>query len=182
MFAEDQLLGDQSDPVRLGELPVLHGFGTPVEPKPGQVWNQADPKTHAPKPDPRITAAAGLAGFLKPRLRELARLLPSKAYVFLLPPANSGLAGLYLQVTCTEDRLIHWQDPANPVTSRLADSEKWAMVLDWIKRNPPGPVKTTVYLRFSGQGLVLDSDLTARGATPATSLRVPRPGDSPARR
>lgn len=170
------------DPARLAELPMLHGFGSPVEPKPGEIWNQADPRTHTQRPDPRITAAAALAGFLKPRLRELSTLFPSKTYVFVLPPANFDLAGLYLQITCTEDRLIHWHDPTNPVTSRLSESEKWAMVLDWTKRNPPGPVKTTVHLRFSSRGLVLDSDLTARGATPATSLRVPRPGDSPARR
>jgi hypothetical protein len=153
-----------------GPLVWLDRFNAPSGLSPGEVWASADPQSGVDRPDDRLIAAAQLADFLKASLGDLGGVLSPPLFVHVLRWDDEGS---YVQLSCVDslgDKLmVCWDDPsASREVRKLSPSRKWAMLCDWIRKNPPGRSGRPVMLQFLKDRVATD---TRRGVAPATSLK-----------
>ena len=172
------LPADDVDRKALGPVVTLHGLTPPLDPKAGEVWSRWDERTRAARPDAVAIAAAGLAGFLKPRLPALASALPGWRYAHVMPALgdSANVREFYLQITCGETWMLAWDKSSDPEAASLTFEDRWAMLLDWARRTTPGRAETVVYLVFTRQGVAPDPD---HPNVPAATFRTGRRGGRP---
>jgi hypothetical protein len=151
---------DDIDREALGPIVGLHGFPPPSEPRFGEVWSGAEPRWGTSQPEPRAVEAAALAGFLRARLYDIAESLPRKPSAVV---QLHGTRGLVVQITYGEvipdSLLVYWgNDPlADAFVRDLGDHQKWTMLRDWVRRTAPGHGGKPTLLRFTRQGVVVDT-------------------------
>lgn len=156
---------DDIDREAVAPVVGLHGYPLPADPRFGEVWNRADSAAGVDRPDPQVVEAAALAGFLQERLPTLGRGRPHRPSAVVL---RFREAGQYLQITWGDVRdnslLIFWDhdELADASVRDLTDDQKWAMVRDWVDRAPTAARAGPTLLRFTRQGLVLDTRYAPR--------------------
>ncbi len=137
------LAPEDVDSERLGPLVKILGVGLerPLDPRPGVVWKSA----HGP--DPRIVAAAKLAGFLVQATRPQSPIQIPRIIV-----TDFVRRGLWVE---TDSGVVVWwrsapgdEEPGEP-PARL----KWSMLTDWAGSRPPEPLPQDDYMAFSSKGL-----------------------------
>ena len=148
----------------------LHGFPPPSALRYGEKWGRGNPEKGGFEPEPRVVEAAALAGFLKSRLNELDGHMPRKPSAVV---QLRGERGLIVQITSgdslPDSLLIYWgNDPeADLFVHDFEDSQKWAMLCDWVSRTTLFTEGKPVRLKFTRRGVVLD---TRYGGESTTSL------------
>jgi hypothetical protein len=151
---------DDIDREAVGPIVGLHGFPPPSELRFGEVWSRVEPRWGTSQPEPLVEEAAALAGFLRTRLNDIAESLPRKPSAVV---QLHGERGLIVQITYGElipdSLLIYWgSDPlADGFVRDFNDQQKWTMLRDWIRRTAPGHEGKPTLLRFTRQGVVVDT-------------------------
>jgi hypothetical protein len=141
----------------LGRVIKISGAGltAPAEPRAGVVWKSNASGTGLGEDDPRIRAAAKLAGFLltEARVRE-GRGAPALQIVEIITidVPNQHSFGLY--VMNAEETPIWWRSaPGEEVPGEPSAEEKWTMLLQWQRTTSARRLAAEDSWAFSKNGL-----------------------------
>lgn len=127
-------------------LVFLQDFPRPVDPRFGLKWHRLDGHG-VPEPDPRVSTAARLAGFLQDKIRREPAQTPHFPRFFIFGDDRTG----WVQVG-TRD-FFRWNDALDSVKPvELSDDEKWSLLIDHV-RHCSSPPDRPHYFRFTRQGL-----------------------------
>jgi len=144
------------DAAQLGQLIKItgDGLGAPSDPRAGVIWKRKASTTDMGEADPRIQAAARLAGFLRtePRARDA---LSSQA-LLILQIMVTDLAHEGLFMMNAEGTLIWWRKAPGDERSgklKLSAEQKWAMLRHWQQSTRARFLNEGDYWAFSSKGL-----------------------------
>jgi hypothetical protein len=126
------LAPEDVDLEQLGPLIKISGDGisAPADPRPGVLWKAKTGATEMASGEPRILAAAKLAGFLRaePRIREAAAS-PALRILEIIATEFSGRGLFILNAELAE---IHWgKAPGDESPGAITGAEKWLMLVRW---------------------------------------------------
>jgi hypothetical protein len=138
----------------LGALIKITGDGLlePADPRPGVIWKAKAYTIEADQPDPKILAAARLAGFL----RDPDRLALAAAYPALrmLEIIVSDYGRRRLFVMNAEGAEIWWDDaPGREPAGKPGAVDKWRMLVDWRESNRARFLEEGDFWAFTRKGL-----------------------------
>jgi hypothetical protein len=143
------LPADDLDRDAAGPLIRLDGFDPPFDGRPGRAW--ATSADGLATPDPRASAAARLAAFLKARTRlEEPGGSPLFRPVAIHHDADDGL----LWVRSGGRTWVCWGEaPGAEAPGRPTATEKWVMLREWSRRHVPPGVEYPDFLAFDKDGV-----------------------------
>ncbi len=166
------LAPDDVDSEHLGPIARIlgTGLGPPIDSRPGVVWKSE----HAGSigPDPRIVAAARLAGFLErqanPRTPRIARIIVS----------DFEKRGLFVE---TDRGLVIWwrSAPGDERPDEPTAATKWAMLAAWASARATESLPEGDYMAFASKGLVQKCSHPGRTHLGASSGGTNGLGDEP---
>jgi hypothetical protein len=148
------LQADEIDPDQLGQVIKISGEGlsAPADPRAGVIWKWQGSATDLGQPDPRIEAAAKLAGFVKAQGRirdgESSRALR----VIEIIVTDFASRGLFMMNA--EGAEIWWgRTPGDEAPGTLTAEQKWTMLVDWQRSTRARFLVDGDYWAFSRKGV-----------------------------
>jgi len=133
---------------------TCQGLAAPSDPRAGVMWKTKASATDMGEADPRIQAAAKLAGFLRTEPRAHDAL--SARALLILEIIVTDLANEGLFLVNAEGALIWWRNAPGDERSgklKLSADQKWAMLLQWQQSTRARFLKYPDYWAFSNERL-----------------------------
>jgi hypothetical protein len=139
---------------QLGQVPKISGDGLspPSDPRAGVVWKSIAAPTDVAEAEPRILAAARLAGFLRAENRAQDAASSPALRVLEIIVTERASPGLFL--INAEGAAIWWgRAPGDEGPGALSADQKWAMLVNWQRSTRSRVLKEGDYWAFSKKGV-----------------------------